>query len=293
MSGGWVGTANRLPGARAGVILLILTAGSGAAAYLRLELRDLLPTEAGLSLMREFFAAALTPAVRYQAEGVPPGTMPLLIKVLSAAVATVRFAVAAVTLSMLIGIPLGTFASESFWRATAEEGRANARIRRAVSRALYLAARVAIAILRSVHELLWAVLLLAALGFTPMAAVVAIGVPYGAMLAKIFSEILDEAPQGASRALRAGGAGRLQIFCFGLVPLALADLVAYALYRFECAVRSSAVLGFFGFPTLGYYLVAAFENLHYGEVWTYLYALFGVVLFFDWWSGRLRRSLAT
>ncbi len=70
------------------------------------------------------------------------------------------------------------------------------------------------------------------------------------------------------------------------------DLIAYTFYRFECALRSAAVLGFFGFPTLGYYLAASFENLHYGEVWTYLYALFGLVVAVDWWSGRLRRELA-
>jgi phosphonate transport system permease protein len=51
------------------------------------------------------------------------------------------------------------------------------------------------------------------------------------------------------------------------------------------------VLGFFGFPTLGYYLAASFENLYYGEVWTYLYVLLGLIVLVDWWSGRLRREL--
>ena len=79
----------------------------------------------------------------------------------------------------------------------------------------------------------------------------------------------------------------------GLLPRALPDLAAYAFYRFECALRSSAVLGFFGFPTLGYYLSASFENLHYGEVWTYLYALFLLVAAADLWSGVLRRRLVS
>ena len=69
------------------------------------------------------------------------------------------------------------------------------------------------------------------------------------------------------------------------------DLVAYTFYRFECALRSSAVLGFFGFPTLGFHLAASFENLHYGEVWTYLYVLFGLIALADWWSGRIRREV--
>ena len=55
------------------------------------------------------------------------------------------------------------------------------------------------------------------------------------------------------------------------------------------AVRSSAVLGFFGFPTLGYSIAQAFENLHYAEVWTYLYMLMALVVGIELWSGALRR----
>ena len=103
--------------------------------------------------------------------------------------------------------------------------------------------------------------------------------------------MIDEAPRDAAAALRAAGASPLQVFVFGLVPLALPDMFAYAFYRFECALRSSAVLGFFGFPTLGYYVAASFENLQYGEVWTYLYALFALVLLVEMWSGAIRRRM--
>jgi phosphonate transport system permease protein len=70
-------------------------------------------------------------------------------------------------------------------------------------------------------------------------------------------------------------------------------MLSYTFYRFECALRSSAVLGFFGFPTLGYYIAASFENLFFQEVWTYLYVLFALVVAMDWWSGRLRRELVS
>jgi phosphonate transport system permease protein len=101
--------------------------------------------------------------------------------------------------------------------------------------------------------------------------------------------MIDEAPRDAAGAMRDAGASPLQVFFVGLVPRALPDMSAYAFYRFECALRSSAVLGFFGFPTLGYYIAASFENSLYGEVWTYLYALFILIAAADWWSGSLRR----
>jgi phosphonate transport system permease protein len=149
------------------------------------------------------------------------------------------------------------------------------------------------ATLRSVHELLWAVVFLAAFGITPLAAVAAIALPYAGTLAKVFGEMIDEAPRAAAGALRELGATPAVVLAFGLLPRALPDMTAYALYRFECGLRSAAVLGFFGFPTLGYYIAASFENLYYGEVWTYLYVLLALVAAVDWWSGRVRERLVT
>ena len=76
-----------------------------------------------------------------------------------------------------------------------------------------------------------------------------------------------------------------------LCPRALPDLCAYAFYRFECSVRSSAVLGFFGYQTIGYHLELAFQDAHFREVWTYIYALLLVVLLLEAWSAAVRRRL--
>jgi phosphonate transport system permease protein len=149
--------------------------------------------------------------------------------------------------------------------------------------------RVLIVGMRSVHELLWAVIFLAAFGLNTASAVVAIAIPYAGTLAKVFSEMIDEAPRDSAVALQTAGAGPAQVFCFGLLPRALPDMCAYSFYRFECAVRSSAVLGFFGFPTLGYSISAAFENLHYSEVWAYLDVLAVLIVAIEIWSGSLRR----
>ncbi|MEE8557152.1 MAG: ABC transporter permease subunit, partial [Myxococcota bacterium] len=82
-----------------------------------------------------------------------------------------------------------------------------------------------------------------------------------------------------------------QVYAFGLLPRALPDLIAYAFYRMECAIRSAAILGFFGYPTLGLYIRQSFSSTNYGEVWTYLYALILIVLLFDVWSFAVRRRV--
>ena len=132
-------------------------------------------------------------------------------------------------------------------------------------------------------------LFLAAFGLSTGSAVLALAIPYAGTLAKVFSEILDEAPRESGFALRAAGAGPGRVFLFGALPHALPDMAAYGFYRFECAVRSSAILGFFGYETLGYYLRSSFDDLHFREVWSYLYALIALVLILEAWSGALRR----
>ncbi len=278
----------RTCGRRGMVLAAIAAAGLWAAVELGLDPRDLVPGKGGLAMAGELFSRALSPALTYEAAQVPEGIQPLLLKALEAARVTVTLAAAAISLAAVFGVVLGFLASTAWWAGDSANGD---RMRRAVRPTVYGGVRVVIVLMRSVHELLWAVLLLAAFGLSQLSAVIAIAVPYAGTLAKVFSEMLDEAPRDSALALRAAGASPAQVFFFGLLPRALPDMMAYAFYRFECALRSSAVLGFFGYPTLGYFIAASFENLHYGEVWTYLYTLFLLVVVADWWSGALRRRL--
>ena len=259
---------------------------------LDLKATDLIPSRSGFELLQLFLRGALKPAVNYEADYIPEGTAPLLLKVAHAAKSTVIFAAGGMSLALLIGLVLGFLGATSWWP---EESHRETQLTRCfhcwLLPALYGVVRFVIAGMRSVHELLWALLFLAALGLNSFAAVLAIAIPYGGTLAKVFSEMLDETPRDAARSLRAIGARPTQVFMLGLLPQALPDGCAYAFYRFECAVRSSAVLGFFGYPTFGYYIRLSAENLHYREVWTYLYALFAVVLVLELWSAQMRRRI--
>lgn len=279
---------------RSWVLAAMAGAGLWAAWQVDLDPRALVPGPGGLAVAREFFGRALTPALSYESATVVPGTPPLLWKALEAAHRTLVFAGAAISLALVWGVPLGMLSSTVWWVAdpAGGESRAARMARRALAPALYGGARTLATVMRSVHELLWAVVFLAAFGASHLAAVIAIAIPFAGTFAKVFSELLDESPRDSAAALRAGGASPTQVVLFGILPRAQADMTAYAFYRFECALRSSAILGFFGYPTLGYFIAASFENLHYGEVWTYLYVLFLLIAAADWWSGSFRRSFA-
>jgi phosphonate transport system permease protein len=269
---------------------LIAFALAGTAAYwwLGLSLSGLLPATGAAQQLGDFFSAALRPAFDYEASWVPEGAPPFLLGVGRAMLETLLLASAAMSLALAMAVPLALWTSESLWNRQVRQtdGRAQ---RQSIGRVLQPLLRLVIAGMRSVHELLWAVVLLAAFGDHDFLAVLAIAIPFSGTLAKVFSEMLDEAPTDSSEALAESGSTSALCFVFGRVPRALPDMTAYTFYRFECAVRSSAVMGFFGFPTIGYYLKLSHENLHYREVWTWLYSLIALVLIFEVWSAKLRR----
>lgn len=241
--------------------------------------RELIPSEGGRKLAGEFFAAAFQPALDYEDQAIRAAGEPFFSKVAKAAWLTIKYAVVAMSLALILGVLGGILGSRAWWT----------RPSRALA-ALRIAVRLAATALRSVHELLWAILFLAAVGTSPLAAMLAMALPYGGTLAKVFSELLDEAEDGAAQVMRSAGGRGFAAF-LGTAVSALPDLLTYAMYRLECAIRSSAVLGFVGVPTLGYEIKVSFEDGHYHEIWTFVFVLLAIVLFFEWWGGRIRTVL--
>ena len=117
--------------------------------------------------------------------------------------------------------------------------------------------------LRSVHELFWALILMQVAGISALTGVLAIALPYAGIFAKVLAEYLDEADPRPARLL-GPGTDALTRFLWARAPLVRRDMVNYALYRVECGLRSSAVLGFVGLPTLGFQLDTVFRQGDYG-----------------------------
>ena len=146
-------------------------------------------------------------------------------------------------------------------------------------------------LLRSIPELVWALVFVRVVGLGPTAGVLAIALTYGGMLGKVYGEILESGEAGATQALLRNGSGRLQAFAYGLLPQNAAELASYTVYRWECAVRSSVVLGFVGAGGLGQQLDSAMKMFNGGEVVTMLAVFVALVAAADaasaWLRGRL------
>lgn len=138
--------------------------------------------------------------------------------------------------------------------------------------------RIACATLRAVHELFWALLLMQVFGLSALTGILAIALPYAGICAKVYSEMIEEADLSALRVLPEG-IGAIAAFLYARLPDLAAPLRTYTLYRFECGLRSTLVLGFIGLPTMGFHLESAFRQGRYGEAAALLlvfYALIGM-----------------
>ncbi|MBM3926058.1 MAG: ABC transporter permease subunit [SAR202 cluster bacterium] len=192
---------------------------------------------------------------------------------------TVAYAVAGMCLALAIGFPLGVLASGALARS------------RGARWASAGGFRFTLGFLRSIHELVWAWLFVVALGLSPMAAVLALGIPYGGILGRIYADILNDVPEQPLRALRSSGASEWKVLLFGRLPMAMPDMLSYSFYRFECALRSAAIMGFVGVGGLGLQIQLSLGDLRYEEVWTLLYFLIAIITLVDGWSAWVRRSM--
>lgn len=126
------------------------------------------------------------------------------------------------------------------------------------------AVRALAAAMRSVHELFWALLLIQVTGLSPATGILAIAIPYAGIFAKVFAEIVEEADLAADRVLPTG-TDAVSRFAYARIPVLAGPFGTYLLYRLECGMRSTLVLGFIGLPTMGYELETYFRQGRYAE----------------------------
>ena len=231
--------------------------------------RDEILNPGGWPQVREFFGAALHPEL----------SGAFLRIVWESTLVTLAYAVLGTALALVIGFTLALVVSDA-WSRGAPPGR-TVRILRGFT-------RIGLVPMRAVHEAVWAVLLVQVLGINPLVAILAIGVPFGAVTAKVFAQMFDDVNARGFSALRRAGARRRQAMLYGLLPEVGPNLVAYGCYRFECAIRAAAVLGVIGAGGLGFQIKISFQSLNYGEMWTLLYVVILLCAVADFWSSRMR-----
>ena len=199
---------------------------------------------------------------------------------------TVAIATSGIALAFVLAVPLALI-SVRVLSISGLTGRMNA-----LPAAVRFLARAVMIVLRSIPELIWALVFVRVVGLGPTAGVLAIALTYGGMLGKVYAEILESGDNHVTKALLQNGAGRLQSFFYGLLPQNAAELTSYTVYRWECAIRSSAVLGFVGAGGIGQQMDVSMKMFNGSEVSSMLIVFMLLVWLADYVSAWLRRALA-
>ena len=138
------------------------------------------------------------------------------------------------------------------------------------------------AFIRSIHELFWALLFIQISGLSALTGFLAILIPFTGIFAKVFAEILEEADHAPERTLNPTTSYLSRLF-YSRIIMAWPQLSAYGRYRLECAIRSSAVLGFVGLPTLGFEMESYFKQGEYAHGAGLLYVFFILIATLKYW----------
>ncbi|MBU1358098.1 MAG: ABC transporter permease subunit [Gammaproteobacteria bacterium] len=232
---------------------------------------------AGMQVMGGFLAGFVPPALSADFLGM----------LLRATLETLAIATAGIALALVLAMPLAFAMTQSLSISRIGPGRGRWR-----GEAVRTSARGVLIVLRAIPEVVWALLLVRALGLGPAAGVLALAITYGGMLGKVYAEILESTDTRSARALLEAGSGRVAALFYGLLPGATQELVSYTVYRWECAVRASVVMGFVGAGGLGQLLDQSMKMLNGGEACSILIVFLLLVLLADAISGLLRRWLA-
>ncbi len=236
----------------------------------------------GWSLFLRFLQASLHPDLSPE----------LLSLTLDATLVTLAYAVCGTALSVLLGLIGGVLASQVWWQSvfltktTKGSPFSNYKV-------CWLSIRGFLSIPRAIHEMIWGLFFVNIFGLDPLVGILAITIPFGAITAKVFSEILDETPRQPLMALLSSGVSPLKAFTYSLIPQAFPYLLSYTFYRFECSIRSAAVLGIIGAGGLGYQILLSLQSLRYEQMWTFFLALFLLNGSIDFWSAVLRHRLGS
>jgi phosphonate transport system permease protein len=258
----------------AGLVALIIWSAIGT----RADLRVFLYRDAWFQMGT--FASGLFP---------PDLSAKFLRGTLWSAVETMALSLMGTVLAVLIALPLGIISSRivlgGIHSAADRRLRTGARVLRAVP---YWGSTLGLNLLRSIPELFWAMIFILAVGLGPFAGVLALGFHTGAVLGKLFSEVIEDVNPQPIEALQGTGASMAAVLAYGIFPLALPQLVSYTLYRWEVNIRAAAIIGVVGAGGIGRDIYVAISLFHYQQLLTLLLMTLIIVTLVDYLSAWVR-----
>lgn len=188
------------------------------------------------------------------------------------------------TLNMaIVGVTFGVILSVPFALLCARNTSPNAIVRNV--------ARMIVATLRTIPDLIWALIFVVAVGLGPLAGILAIVMDTIGFAARFFSERFEEIRPGPSEALQSTGGGRLSVIFGAILPESMASLTATSLYSVEKAIRSAVVLGLVGAGGIGVELSTSMRMFRFDQAMTIILVILVVVIAVEQVSSAIRKRV--
>lgn len=198
-----------------------------------------------------------------------------------AIVDTFQMSYVATVVGLLLAIPLAWFASFNMTPSR---------------RWLYPACRLFVMTCRSVHEMIWTIVLVAIVGFGMLPGTLAMTLFCIGFGGKLMAEAIEAIRKGPVEAIRATGAGHLQTFVFAVLPQVRVAWAGIAIYTWDVVFRASTVVGFFGAGGMGHFLRESVQKVESRQVSAIILTIVVIVIVAEllsaWVRGRIARAVA-
>lgn len=206
----------------------------------------------------------------------PPNTEPaFLSRVAIRILETFQIALVGAAFGILLSLPIAWCAA----RKVSPLGRGHVLVKAFVS------------FLRTVPDLVWALLFVASIGLGAVAGTMTIMVDTIGFCGRFFAEAMEDAEKEPQEALSAIGAGKGSILVGAILPDIMPSLINSSLFALEKAVRSSVVLGLVGAGGIGQELKVAFDLFQYQNAATIILAIFVIVMLMEIVTDKLRAAI--
>ncbi len=208
------------------------------------------------------FVVGLENGVKFIGRMLPPDTEPGKMQLmLKGLYESLEIAIIASALGILLSLPIGLLAARNLMPAW-----------------VTWPTRMLIALCRSFHQVIIAIIFVKAVGFGALAGILALTVASIGFVAKLFAEAIEEISLKQVEAIRATGASFLNVISYGVMPQVLNRFVGFATYQVDSNLRNSTMVGIVGAGGIGGTMFAAFQRFDYDFLLTILLAIIAVIM---------------
>ena len=224
----------------------------------------------------ERLTAGVEGAFRLVSGMYPPDVSPTATeRVWGGMIESIAMAIVATLVGVTLSTPVAVMAAENL-----------------VPRPIYYVGRAIVSVSRGLHELVLGIIAVIAVGFGPLAGVIALVFATPGFFSKLMAEDLEDIDKGQVDAIRATGGSTIQVLLYGVAPQVMPRFIGLAIYRWDINIRAATIIGIVGAGGIGQTLLTSFDNYDYDLSATIILAIIAVVLVGEatsaWWRRRVK-----